>query len=104
MLAESLATQAKQWAGDPNGGLNVLKNMDYTTFRALALGKLPKEALWKARDRETQATSTRRAAAATDVPSRVRTQAANGAAEMSPAEAFIQACRETGHDPHRPLA
>lgn len=102
-LADALASQAKSWAADPNGGLNVLKNMDYTTFRALALGKLSKEQIGKAYAREQQAAAGRRAAAATDVPSRIKTQANEGPAGMSPAEAFIAACREVGHDPYRPL-
>jgi len=100
---EALIKQAQQW-GQTAQGIEALKNtQDYTTFRTLALGKLNKEALWKARDREAQAVAGRRAAAATDVPSRIRTQANEQSGSLSPADAFIQACREVGHDPHRPL-
>ena len=101
-LSEGLQEQAKKWAVDPNG-LNVLKSMDYQTFRALALGKLTKEQLWTARAREEEIRRGARSAAATDSPSGVRTQANEEPARLSPKDAFIQACREFGHNPYRPL-
>ena len=101
-LAEQLEKQARQWAGDAQG-LNVLKSMDYQTFRALALGKLTKDEIWAARTREDELRRGAKASAATDVPSGVRTQAKEVPATLSPHDAFIQACREFGHDPYRPL-
>jgi hypothetical protein len=101
-LVTALEDQAKKWAGDPQG-LNVLKVMDMPTFRSFALGKLTKDQIQRAMLADQQAAASRRMAAATDVPSRVRTQAREEPAGLSPSDAFIQACREEGIDPRAPL-
>ncbi len=103
-LNQALIQQAQQW-GTTAQGLQALKNTsDYTTFRALALGKLTKDQLWKARSREEQLRAGNRAAAATDSPSGVTTQArGDQSAPLSVKDAFIQACKDVGHDPWKPL-
>ena len=101
-LAEALGDQAKKWSTDLQG-LNVLRNLDYTTFRSLALGKLSKEQIYAIADQERLRKQGARAAAATDVPSRMRTQAQEEPTALDPKDAFIQACREVGVDPYRPL-
>lgn len=102
-LADALVDQARKWSTSAQG-LEVLKNTsDYTTFRTLALGKLPTDAIERAVLARKQVAASRRTAAATDVPSGVRTQAREAPADMTGAQAFEEACREFGLDPRKPL-
>jgi hypothetical protein len=103
-LGDEMSKLADGWAKDPNG-LNVLKSMNYETFASLALGKLGKDRLREAMLRGGDSAADQRASAATDGPGGVRTSAKGGEpAELSPVDAFKQACREFGWDPNKPLA
>ena len=103
-LTTNLIETAQQW-GTTAQGIKALKNTsDYATFRSLALGRLTKDQLRKAYAREDQIRAGQRAAAATDSPSGVTTQARGDKANpLSPKDAFIKACKESGVDPWKPL-
>ena len=105
-LREDLVKQAQEWGKTEQGRAALQNTANYATFRTIALGKLPKDALRRAFDAEQQRSNEERQRLATDSPSQASTQARgrdNGKA-MDPVDAFIKACNEAGVNPYKPLA
>jgi hypothetical protein len=100
-LASAMLDQSKQWSTTEQGRA-ALEAMNAETFRSLALSKLTKSQLKAALAREDEALRERKAAAATEVPSRSTT--GKRATEVSSVlDAFKEAARELGIDPRAPL-
>jgi len=101
-IAGAIDSTVRQWSTRADG-VEVLRNLNYDTFKSLALKEMTPDDLADIGERLHLARQQTKNKAATDSPSRVATNGRAVAKQMSTVDAFREAFRQFGVDKDRPL-
>lgn len=94
--------QMESWSKNDQG-VQILKTMNYDTFSALARGRMSTDEIKQVGMELARRDAMSKQRMATGSPSPVGTNGRETPAKLSPLDAFREAFRQFGQDPHKPL-